>query len=240
VLVEFSAPPATGKSSVARALSEDGYKLFRRSVQGGASASGRSLFYVQLLFSPSFVYLFVRRFIFFVSNYKGHTLNRKLVSAFISAQTYVLKKRQSWYVRDQGYFQLGDWVPDRMRSNPAGLLKTLNDIGGTPTAVVFFDVPPHVVLQKLHRRGDIEKWENTAKSLGFNSALDRLVEQKKNDLVKYEVCRMGKIPYAVVKINDSEEIYDIDYQFSGPASDELNNQFYAFVESIKRHWLPFA
>ncbi|MCG6656334.1 hypothetical protein HOP52_00890 [Halomonas campisalis] len=240
MLVEFSAPPASGKSSIAKALSEDGYKLFRRSTHGAITGAGRASFYAKLLLSPAFVYAFVHRFFFFLSNYTGLSFRRKLISAFIAAQTNVLKRRKSWYVRDQGYFQLGDWVPPNMKRNPATLLKVLDDIGGMPNAVVFIDMPPLVVVEKLHRRGDFQKWEEKAKSLGFAGVLERLVDQKALDSVRYELCDIANIPYIIIKINDREEIFDVKYHCPNSVSDSLNTQIHALVESIKRHWRPFA
>ena len=236
MLVEFSAPPASGKSSVAKALSEDGYKLFRRSAQGRGSA----LFYATLLLSPKFVLTFLHRIFFFFVNYGALSFKRKLVSAFIAAQANELKGRKSWYVRDQGYFQLGDWVPAEGGKDSESLLKALQAIGGAPDAVVFIDIPPQVVYEKLRRRGDLQKWENRAKLLGFSGALERLIDQKALDSVKYEICDIARIPYAVLQINEREDIFNVNYHFPDSDLASFNAQIFSLVDSIKGYWRPFS
>ena len=236
MIIEFSAPPGSGKSAIAKAISHEGYKLFRFSTLG----EGGKLNYFTWAVSPVFICAFINIFFYFLYFYKDLSLKRKVVSALVAAQTKVLKRKKAWYVRDQGYFQLGDWVPGHELKNSGELVRALEKIGGMPEAVVFFDIPPEVVCEKLDRRGDLGKWIKKAKQRGYDSILERLEEQRNLDEVKYEMCRRGGVPFAVVSVDEGEGISAVDYYFPREVSDSRKKDIGLIVESIKRNWLPYA
>lgn len=236
MIVEFSAPPGSGKSSIAKAVSGDGFKLIRLSAKG----EGKAAFYAEMLINPIFSYAFARNLFRFCCCYRQLPFKRKVASAFISAQTRFLRSRGAWYIRDQGFFQLGDWVPRAAYKDSSLLSNALEKIDGIPDAVVFFDIPVAVVCDKLERRGDIETWEKRALERGYSSLSDRLSDQASNDTLKYEVCKKSSIAFVIIRVSRNEEIDAIDYYFPDGFSDHRYNKINELVDSIKRHWRPLA
>ncbi|MDW7730736.1 MAG: hypothetical protein SCJ94_12175 [Bacillota bacterium] len=170
---------------MALAASRDGFKLFRFPLQG----KRKVIFDAALMMHPIFIQSFIRSLSVFFTCYRDLPLKRKILSSFIASKVKFLRRKKDWYIRDQGYFQFGDWVPESVNKNVRLLMQALDKIDGTSDAVIFFDVPSEVVYEKLRRRGDAGTWENRALERGYASLLDRIKDQNNDNIIKYDMCK---------------------------------------------------
>jgi hypothetical protein len=232
MVIEFCSPPGSGKSSVAKRLYKQGYYQFR---QGGRSGIERIFTACQLLSVPFFKVL-IKNWVFFKNNVSGLSVKRTFVLSALGAMTYVISKKEGAYIRDQGFFQFGDWIRKGKENDISFISRTLDRIHGKPDLVVFFELPKELSVKKIKKRGDFEVWNSRAVKKGFSNVYERLVFQNNNVHVKHRVCDMMHIPYMRISIDENGHIMAVDhYSFEGLDS-EVTHIMEMLESDIKSFW----
>lgn len=206
MIVEFSGSPASGKTSIASRLYDQGYYPFR------LSSKSRWQRVTTLLIILSFPFFKQWRNSFFVLKNKLPNLHlrRVLILSALGAMTYVLARRDDIYIKDQGFFQFSDWVKQGKATDLDYLATTLTSIKAQPDIVVFFNLPPELIVSRMKQRGDYLTWRSRALTRGYKNVVSRLEDQNHFLDIKYSLCDKLNIPYIVVDVDDAGKISTID------------------------------
>lgn len=207
MIIEFCAPPGSGKTAVATQLYTMGYYSFRVS----SKSRWQRVAFLFLMLSIQFIKIFSKNILFLRRALPELTLGRVMVLSVQGAMTFVLSSRDDIYIKDQGFFQFGDWVRKSEEQNVNNICFTLIGMHGQPDVVVFFNFPEKLSIERMRKRGDLAVWEERAKKKGYKSVSDRLRFQNSQLWVKYNVCEKLKIPYIVVDIDDKSNIVRVSH-----------------------------
>ncbi|MCE9683140.1 AAA family ATPase [Halomonas alkalisoli] len=202
MIVEFCGSPGSGKTAIAHELYNKGYYPFRVSSESRWQRFLSLLFLLSLKFSKVFVTntFRLRKIV------PGLSWSRILILSLQGAMTHTLAERKDVYIKDQGFFQFGDWVNHSKYNDVDYLTATLSSINGQPDAVVFFNLPPALSVARMKKRGDYEIWHKRALMRGFNSVAERLDYQNSMLWVKCALCERLHIPYLVVDVDFQSRI----------------------------------
>lgn len=152
------------------------------------------------------------------------------------AMTHTLAERKDTYIKDQGFFQFGDWVNQDQYTDADYLAATLTSIKGQPNAVVFFNLPPSLSVSRMKKRGDYDVWHKRAVKRGFKSIAERLDYQNSMLWVKYALCEKLHIPYLIFDIDVQSRINKVT-RWESPAVTLMEPNDLDFLENnIQASW----
>lgn len=232
MIVEFSGSPASGKTAIASKLYDKAYYPFRVSSKSQLQRVITLFFILSLRTNNAFITnIFQLR-----KRIPNLSIKRILMLSMQGAMTYTLAKRNDIYIKDQGFFQFGDWVHQDKVTDVDYLSNVLSSIRAEPNAVVFFNLPPELSATRMKKRGDYEKWYNRAMLRGFNSVEERLAHQNSMLSVKYALCDNLRIPYIIFTVDSDSRISKISrYNEQGDANFTAKD-FDMLEEEIVKAW----
>lgn len=202
MIVEFAGSPASGKTSIANKLYDKGYYPFRLS----SKSRWQRVLTLTTFLSFRFLKNFISGFFVLQKNLPDLKLRRLLILSSQGAMSYTLRMRKDVYIKDQGFFQFGDWIKMGMEKDVDYLALTISSIKAQPDIVVFFNLSPKLIISRMKDRGDYRIWLERALDRGYNNVVSRLKSQNQMLDIKYALCNKLNVPYITFVIDDKANI----------------------------------
>jgi hypothetical protein len=234
MLIEFTGPPGSGKTSIAELLRHRGFVTVRT----GKDPIKKVWLIVLCITHPGFIITFINNYRFMIHQQAGVIKkSRLLLISFFGAMTRMFRNRNANYIRDQGFLQFGDWVTPKISESPEDLAKVLIQISAKPDIAVLFSLPPSLSVARLATRGDLGTWQVWSKKRGFSSVKERLEFQRSKEWIKIELCKRLDVPCIVVNIDQQgniDKIIKIKHDLT--VNEDKEKVLEELVVGIKESW----